>query len=80
MNASEDEDDPAEAQGSTLPPQTMPQTQPTAVVAELDTEEDLKDECEWFGHPEWFEAAKSNEAKKKGAPVPTPAHQKALRG
>ena len=67
MNASEDEDDPAEAQGSTLPPQTMPQTQPTAVVAELDTEEDLKDECEWFGHPEWFEAAKSNEAKKKGA-------------
>ena len=65
VNASEDEDDPAEAQGSTLACSLPSQTQTTAVVAELDTEEDLKDECEWCSHPEWFEAAKSNEAKKK---------------
>ena len=66
----EDDDDADNARGATVAPSSMPsQTQPTAVLAEEDTEEDLKDECTWYGHSEWFEAAtcKSNEAKKKGA-------------
>ena len=67
MIASEDENDTDDAQGSSVASSLPSQTQPTAVLAEEDTEEDLKDECAWYGHSEWFEAAKSNEAKKKGA-------------
>ena len=67
MIASEDENDTDDAQGSSVASSLPSQTQPTAVLAEEDTEEDLKDECAWYGHSEWLEAAKSNEAKKKGA-------------